>query len=64
MVIEETGEFLQAWNKRNRNKCTLEHYVSEMVDCYIMLSQMRYMYGDLFERLLSDKLEKIKRKIG
>ena len=64
MVIEEVGEFLQAWNKFKRNKITHKEYVEEMVDCYIMFSQMRHLYGDLFEELFEYKVNRIKDKIN
>jgi NTP pyrophosphatase (non-canonical NTP hydrolase) len=63
MCIEEVGEFLQAWNKIRRNKITNREYVEEMVDCYIMFSQMRHIYGDLFEEILKSKLERVTKKI-
>jgi len=46
MVIEEVGEFLQAWNKIKRGQITQREYVEEMVDCYIMFSQMRHYMGN------------------
>ncbi len=64
MVIEEVGEFLQAWNKLNRGKITAREYVGEMVDCYIMFSQMRHIYGELFESVLRNKIDKIERKVN
>jgi NTP pyrophosphatase (non-canonical NTP hydrolase) len=63
MCIEEVGEFLQAWNKIKRGHITEREYVSEMADCYIMFSQMRHIYGDLFEEVLANKLDKVIRKI-
>ena len=63
MVIEEVGEFLQAWNKIKRGSITNREYVEEMVDCYIMFSQMRHLYGDLFEEIYRNKCDRIMRKI-
>lgn len=63
MVIEEVGEFLQAWNKLKRQAITHRQYVEEIVDCYIMFSQMRHLYGDLFEEILKNKIDRIERKI-
>lgn len=64
MVIEEVGEFLQAWNKIKRGKITNREYVEEMVDCYIMFSQMRHLYGDLFEEIYRNKCDRIMRKVN
>ena len=64
MVIEEVGEFLQAWNKIKRGSITQREYVGEMVDCYIMFSQMRHLYGALFEDIYRNKCDRIMRKIN
>lgn len=63
MCIEEVGEFLQAWNRIKRGSITNREYVEEMVDCYIMFSQMRHLYGDLFEEIFRNKVDRIERKI-
>jgi len=63
MVIEEVGEFLQAWNKIRRGAITNYEYIEEMVDCYIMFSQMRHIYGEEFESILEYKIDRIKNKI-
>ena len=63
MCIEEVGEFLQAWNKFNRGHITEREYVEEMADCYITFSQMRHIYGELFESALQDKIDKTIRKV-
>jgi len=63
MVIEEVGEFLQAWNKIKRGQITQREYVEEMVDCYIMFSQMRHLYGELFEDIYRNKCDRIFRKV-
>ena len=63
MCIEEVGEFLQDWNKLKRGAVTKRKLVEEMVDCYIMFSQMRHIHGDLFEEILKNKLDKIERKV-
>lgn len=64
MCIEEVGEFLQAWNKMRRGSITESEYVEEMVDVYIMFSQMRHIYGEKFEQALKKKFKRIKEKIG
>ena len=63
MVIEEVGEFLQAGNKIKRGQITQREYVEEMVDCYIMFSQMRHLYGELFEDIYRNKCDRIFRKV-
>lgn len=63
MCIEEVGEFLLAWNKYNRGKITQREYVEEMVDCYIMFSQMKHLYGPVFEDIFRNKVDRLERKI-
>jgi NTP pyrophosphatase (non-canonical NTP hydrolase) len=64
MCIEEVGEFLSDWNKYKRGRITQRKYISEMVDCYIMFSQMRHLYGPVFEEIFQNKCDKIMRKIN
>ena len=63
MAIEEVAEFILAWNHHKRGRITKEDYVEEMVDVYIMFSQLRVMYGDLFEELLHKKLHRVYKKL-
>jgi len=63
MVIEEVGEFLSAWNKLKRKRITEEEYIEEVVDAYIMLSQMRVIYGERFEKIFKRKLDSITYKV-
>jgi len=46
MFIEEIGEVLTAWNKkdRNHNGCTHNDFLEELVDLDIMLEQMRLIH--------------------
>lgn len=62
--IEEMGEFLQAWNKLKRNAITIEDYVSEIADVYIMLQQQIHMHQDVFDKVYPKKLEKIRTKLS
>ena len=63
MCIEEVGEFLQAWNKYNRGAIKQRAFIEEMVDCYIMFSQMRHLYGPVFEEIYRNKCDRILRKL-
>ena len=63
MVIEEVGEFLQAWNKVKRGAFTEEQYVEELVDVYIMVQQMIHMHSTVFAKVYPKKLAKVKAKI-
>jgi NTP pyrophosphatase (non-canonical NTP hydrolase) len=63
MVIEEVGEFLQAWNKYKRGLITYEEYIEEMVDCYVMFSQMRYMHRSTFDKIMDRKIARLTKKL-
>ena len=63
MAIEEAAEFILARNHYKRGRITKEDYVEEMVDVYIMFSQLRVMYGALFEELLHKKLHGVYKKL-
>ena len=64
MLIEEVGEFLQAWNKVKRGAFTEEQYVEELVDVYIMIQQMIHMHSEVFAEVYPKKLAKVKDKIA
>lgn len=61
MLLEEIGEVLIAWNKRNRNLngCTFEQYTEELVDLQIMLGQMEVVLGDQFREIKEEKLKRL-----
>ena len=63
MMIEEVGEFLQAWNKYNRGHITKEEYVSEIADVCIMSQQLVYIYEDVFDEVYPKKLAKFRNKL-
>lgn len=45
MLVEETGELLQAINKYLRGKGTTEHIAEELADVNIMLYQAALIFG-------------------
>ncbi|MBQ7906801.1 MAG: hypothetical protein IJ309_02375 [Clostridia bacterium] len=45
VAIEEFAELTQAICKFNERRGSIEAIVDEMADCYIMLEQLRIMYG-------------------
>jgi NTP pyrophosphatase (non-canonical NTP hydrolase) len=64
MAIEEAAEFIVAHNHYKRRRITKKEYVGEMVDAYIMLSQLRAMHGHLFEEVLDEKLKNLYKRIN
>lgn len=44
-LLEEMGEFLDAFMKYRRKRTTREHFVEELADLTVMLEQLRLLYG-------------------
>jgi len=63
MVIEEFGEVLTAINHYDRNRITLEEFIEEFVDAYIMMRQMRFMNKEIFDRIYDEKVKRIRKKL-
>jgi NTP pyrophosphatase (non-canonical NTP hydrolase) len=64
MAVEESAEFIAAYNHYKRGRVTKREYVGEIVDAYIMLSQLRAMHGHLFEEVLDEKLKNLYKRIN
>lgn len=66
MVMEETGEMLNALAKANRGRVTKEEIITELADVSILMEQMAFFFGyDEYKAekerkliRLSDRLEK------
>ncbi len=61
MMIEESTELIKAILKNRRGKATDDEIISEMVDCQIMLNQMRIIMKDesKFSRMMAFKLDRL-----
>lgn len=44
-VLEELGEFLDAYIKYRYKRTTREHFVEELADLTVVLEQLRLLYG-------------------
>ena len=44
-VLEELGEFLDAYIKYRYKRTTREHFVEELADLTVMLERLRLLYG-------------------
>jgi len=44
-VLEELGEFLDAYIKFRYKRTTREHFVEELADLTVVLEQLRLLYG-------------------
>lgn len=65
MVMEETGEMLNALAKANRGRSTKEDIITELADVSIMMEQMAYYFGyPEFEEEKKKKLERLERRLS
>ena len=65
MVMEETGEMLNALAKANRSRSTKEEIITELADVSIMMEQMAYYFGyKEFEEERKKKLERLERRLN
>ena len=59
MVMEETGEMLNALAKANRGRVTKEEVITELADVSIMMEQMAVHFG--YEEFKAEKERKLNR---
>lgn len=65
MVMEETGEMLNALAKANRGRSTKEEIITELADVSIMMEQMAYYFGYTeFEEEKKKKLKRLERRLS
>ena len=62
MVMEETGEMLNALAKANRGRATSEEIITELADVSIMMEQMAFYFG--WEEFKKEKQRKLERLGG
>lgn len=62
MIVEETGELLQALMKYRRGK---PHNVEEeLADVQIMIQQLKFMFDfDLYQEFKFDKIQRLKLRL-
>ena len=64
MVMEETGEMLNALGKRHRNRATPMEIITELADVVILMEQMAVLYGwETYKAEKERKLERLKKKL-
>ena len=59
MVMEETGEMLNALAKVNRGRVTKEEVITELADVSIMMEQMAFYFG--YKDFKAEKERKLNR---
>lgn len=64
MVMEETGEMLNALAKFNRKRSTESEILTELADVWILMEQMAVIFGwDEFQAEKERKLQRLKQRI-
>lgn len=66
VAIEELSELIKEICKHKRGEDNLDNIIEEMADCYIMLSQLRIIFGirlDDISRVKWEKLERLAKRL-
>lgn len=64
MVMEETGELLNALGKFNRDRATRDDVITELADVSILMEQMAVIFGlEDFKNEKERKLERLKERL-
>ena len=61
VAVEEFSELIKEICKSKRGADNREAIIEELADCYIMLSQVRIIYGITDDELWAKRVEKLKR---
>lgn len=65
MVMEETGEMLNAIGKYDRGRLDKEDVITELADVWIMTEQMATFFGwEKFKEEKERKLERLKERLN
>lgn len=65
MVMEETGEMLNALAKYDRGRLAEKEVVTELVDVWILMEQMATLFGwENFQNEKERKLERLKERLN
>lgn len=64
MVMEETGEMLEAIGKYDRGRATENEVITELADVWIIMEQMALFFGwDEFQKEKEHKLQRLKERL-
>lgn len=66
VAVEEFAELTKEICKYKRGADNLSHIIEEMADCYIMLEQMKIMFGlgsTVIDDAMSEKVERLERRL-
>ena len=67
VAIEELSELIKEICKHKRGEDNLDNIIEEMADCYIMLSQLKIIFGiegDGVTDVIQAKLVRLEKRLG
>ena len=64
MMVEEMGELATALNHYHRGQCSIDDVRLEIADVFIMIKQMRCLYGkDEVDKAIKLKLQRLQNRL-
>jgi hypothetical protein len=65
MMIEEASELIKVLLKERRSKTYISEIIEEIVDCQIVLDQMKIIFSetDMYDRLKEYKLRRLEKMV-
>ena len=64
MMVEEMGELATALNHYHRGRCSIDDVRLEIADVFIMIKQMRCLYGkDEVDKAIKLKLQRLQNRL-
>ena len=63
MLTEESGEYISALNKYRRKRIEMPELMEEIVDVFIMASQLRFVHPEMFDKTYQEKMKRIRERL-
>lgn len=64
MAFGECGEFVALCGRQRQGRATEEDWISEIADCFVMMAQMREIFGrEKVDAMIDFKIDRLKQKL-
>lgn len=64
MAIGECGEFVTLCGRQRQGRATEEDWISEIADVFVMMAQMREIFGrEKVDAMIDFKIDRLKQKL-
>lgn len=64
MAFGECGEFITLCGRQAQGRATDEEFISEIADVFVMMAQMREIFGrEAVDKMIDFKIDRLKRKL-